>query len=154
MRAMRLVMALTLLLLASCSAVNARWASAQFTGIAYPTLFGAVTMTIQAEGYEVPATDAQTAKIDSAWVYGTSQRVVRGPSRRRVHADIEAIADRSFRVRMRVEEEVIRKGGMLATNVRESKDWESFEDNYDDAEYLMAKLSALLEAHRYKGAEP
>ena len=126
---MRLVAALTLLLLASCSSFNERWASAQFDEISYPALFGVVVTTLGAEGYTVRDYDAQTAQVDSEWVYGTSQRSVRGPSRRRAHALIVQLAERSFQVRIRVQEEVIRKGGMLATNVRDSDDWEEFEDN-------------------------
>jgi hypothetical protein len=154
MRAMRLLAALTILLVTGCSSVNARWASAQFTGISYGALFGAVTTSIAGAGFAVGDADAQSAHVDTDWVYGTSQRVVRGPSRRRVHAVIEPVADRTFNVRMRVEEEVIRKGGMLATEIRESKDWESFEDNYDDAEFMMAKLAALLEVYRSRETRP
>jgi uncharacterized lipoprotein len=152
---MRLVAALTLLLLAGCTSFEERWASATFDGLSYPALFGQVVTTIETEGFGISNTDAQTAKVDSDWVYGTSMREVRGPSRRRAHAVIEPLAaERSFRVRIRVEEEVIRKGGMLATNVRESKDWESYEDNYDDADYLVAKLAAQLEVHRSRKTTP
>lgn len=155
MPAMRLVAALTLLLLASCSSFSERWASAQFDQISYPALYQVTVTTLGAEGYIVRNFDAQSARVDSEWVYGTSQRTVRGPSRRRVHVEITPLeVDRSFLVRIRVEEEVIRKGGMLATQVRESDDWESFDDNYDDADYLIAKLAALLDAHRSRNPQP
>ena len=59
----------------------------------------------------------------------------------------ELLAPRDdFRVALRVAEEVIRKGGLLATNVRAWDDWEEFDDNFDDAEYLMAKIQALVQA--------
>ena len=152
---MRLVAALSLLLLASCSSFSERWASARFDQISYPALYQVVVTTLGAEGYTVRNFDAQTAKLESEWVYGTSQRQVRGPSRRRVHVEITPLeVDRSFLVRIRVEEEVIRKGGMLATNVRESEDWEPFDDNYDDADYVIAKLAALLDAHRSRNPQP
>lgn len=151
---MRLVAALTLVFLAGCSSVNERWASATFEGISYLNLYGSMTTTVAAEGFDVSVADAQSARLDSEWTYGTSQRMVRGPSRRRVHGMIESAGPDIWTVRIRVEEEIIRKAGMLATEVRDSKDWESFEDNYDDAEYLMAKLSALLEAYRTRGAAP
>ena len=151
---MRLVAALTLLLLASCSSFSERWASARFTEISYGALFSQVVTTLGNEGYTVREMNAQTAKVDSDWVYGTSQRTVRGPSRRKAHAEITQLADRAFEVRIRVEEEVIRKGGLLATQVRDSDDWEEFEDNYDDADYLIAKLAALLDAYRSRNPEP
>ena len=151
---MRLVAALTLLLLASCSSFSERWASAQFNEISYPALYQVVVTTLGAEGYVVRNFDAQTAKLDTEWVYGTSQRQVRGPSRRKVIALIEPVEDEDFRVSLRVAEEVIRKGGLLATNVRESDDWESFDDNYDDADYVIAKLAALLDAHRSRNPQP
>jgi hypothetical protein len=154
MRAMRLVAALTLLLLASCSSFSERWATASFSNISYGALFSTVVNTLGNEGYSVRDVDAQTAKVQSEWVYGTSQRQVRGPSRRKAHAEFTPLGEREFQVRIRVEEQVIRKGGMLATQVRESDDWEAYEDNYDDADYLIAKVAALLDANRSREAQP
>ncbi len=151
---MRLLPLLAALLLAGCSALEERWAEARFAGISYPALYGVVLTTVDADGFAVRDRNPQTAAIHSEWVYGTSQSVVRGPSRRRVHALIEPVEGDAFMVRLRVEEEVVRKGGMLATNVRESENWEPFEDNFDEAEYLMAKIAALLDAHRSRAKVP
>jgi hypothetical protein len=155
MRAMRLLLPFALLLsLPACSSLGERWAEASFHGISYPSLYAVVLSTVDAEGYAVPLRDPQTAELHSDWIYGTSRSVVRGPSRRRVHAELEPVGEDGWRVRLRVEEQVIRKGGMLATNVRESENWEEFEDNFDDAEYLMAKIAALLREHRARGNAP
>jgi hypothetical protein len=154
MRAMRLLLPLALLLLPACSALTERWAEATFHDLSYPSLYAVVLSTVDAEGYAVTQRDPQTAELHSDWIYGTSRSVVRGPSRRRVHARMEPAGEGAWRVRLRVEEQVIRKGGMLATNVRESENWEEFEDNFDDAEYLMAKIAALLREHRALGTAP
>lgn len=154
MRAMRLLLPLALLLLPACSSLGERWAEATFQGLSYPSLYAVVLSTVDAEGYGVPQRDPQTAEIHSDWIYGTSRSVVRGPSRRRVHAEILQAGEAAWRVRLRVEEQVIRKGGMLATNVRESENWEEFEDNFDDAEFLVAKIAALLREHRARGTAP
>jgi len=151
---MRFLPWLVLLLLAGCASVNERWAEARFEGISYPSLYGVVLSTFDAEGYSVRERDPSAATLESDWVYGTSMRVVRGPSRRRAHAELKSVSEGQWLVRVRVEEEVVRKGGMLATNVRESENWEDFEDNFDDAEYLMAKIAALLEAHRARTNAP
>ena len=151
---MRLLPLLAVLLLTGCSSVSERWAEAHFYDISYPSLYGVVVTTVDAEGFAVRDRDPQTAEIHSDWVYGTSMRVVRGPSRRRVHAELLPQGEDAYLVRLRVEEQVVRKGGMLATNVRESENWEEFDDNYDDAEYLMAKVAALLQAHRARAATP
>jgi len=151
---MRLTLLLAVLLLAGCAGVQERWAEATFTDISYPALYGVLLTTIDAEGFVVRDRNAQTAEIHSEWVYGTSQSVVRGPSRRRVHAAIELLDDDALHVRLRVEENVVRKGGMLATNVRESENWEPFEDNFDDAERIMARLSVLLDLNRARAPEP
>ena len=151
---MRLLPWLALLLLAGCTAGGERWAEAGFEGISYPSLYGVVLSTFDAEGYVVRDRNPSAPRLESEWVYGTSMRMVRGPSRRRAHAEIKSVGDSQWLVRVRVEEEVVRKGGMLATNVRESENWEEFDDNFDDAEYLMAKIAALLDAHRARTTAP
>jgi len=151
---MRFLPWLALLLLAGCTSVGERWAEAGFEGISYPSLYGVVLSTFDAEGYAVRERDPSAATLESDWVYGTSMRMVRGPSRRRAHAEIKSVREDMWLVRVRVEEEVVRKGGMMATNVRESENWEAFDDNFDDAEYLMAKIAALLDAHRARVTAP
>ena len=135
-----------LLLSAGCSATKERWAETRVDDVSYSVLYNLVLTTIDAEGFTVRKREPQSGRIESDWIYGTSQRIVRGPSRRKVFALIEPLEGDDFRVALRVAEEVIRKGGMLATNVRASEDWEEFDDNFDDAEYLMAKISALVQA--------
>jgi len=131
---------------AGCSATKERWAETTVHDVSYPVLYNLVLSTVDSEGFPVRRREPQAGRIESEWVYGTSQRLVRGPSRRKAFAVIEPLKDDDFRVAVRVAEEVIRKGGMLATNVRESEDWEEYDDNFDDAEYLMAKIAALIRA--------
>jgi len=126
-----------------------QWAESRFAGLTYEALFGVVTSTIDGEGFAVRRHDPSTGTIETDWAYGTSLREVRGPSRRKVHARVEIDeASGGFRVRLRVAEEVLRQRGELATHVRESTDWEGYADNWDDATYLMAKLTALLRDYR------
>jgi hypothetical protein len=132
--------------LAGCATQVERWAEGSFDGVTYSVLYNVVLTTVDAEGFAVRHRNPQQGVFESDWIYGTSQRVVRGPSRRKVYARIQAEDGGSFLVRLRVAEEVIRKGGMMAVNVRESEDWETFDDNYEDAEFLMAKLVALIRA--------
>jgi uncharacterized lipoprotein len=145
-RAALLLLPLLLLLAAGCSTTQERWAETRVNGVGYSNLYNLVLSTIDAEGFTARKREPQTGHIESDWVYGTSQRMVRGPSRRKVFAVIEPLEGGDFRVAVRVAEEVIRKGGLLATNVRASEDWEEYDDNFDDAEYLMAKISALIQA--------
>ncbi len=137
----------------SPSETYARWVEAPFDDISYPSLFGVVVATVGAEGFPVSGVDIGDSRLKSDWAYGTSQRAVRGPSRKRVHVEIERQGDRAFLVRMRVEEEVIRKRGLLATEVRESADWEAYPDDVKVAELVLAKLRAML-GHYGKGAGP
>ncbi len=145
---------LLLALLAGCSSLNERWAEATFRDLSYPSLYAVVLATVDAEGFAVRERDPQTAELHSDWIYGSSRSVVRGPARRRVHAALQPAGKDAWRVRLRVEEQVIRKGGMLATNVRESENWEDFEDNFDDAEFLVAKIAALLREHHARETAP
>src|SRR5262245_63250793 len=108
---MRFLPWLALLLLAGCASVNERWAEARFEGISYPSLYGVVLSTFDAEGYPVRDRDPSVANLQSDWVYGTSMRMVRGPSRRRAHAELRSQAEGQWVVRVRVEEQVVRKGG-------------------------------------------
>ena len=145
-----LVLVPALLSTAACSGTQERWAETRVNDVTYSVLYNLVLTTVDAEGFTVRKREPQSGRIESDWVYGTSQRSVRGPSRRKVFAVIEPLENDDFRVALRVAEEVIRKGGLLATNVRASDDWEEFDDNFDDAEYLMAKIAALVRA----GQEP
>jgi hypothetical protein len=136
-----------LTVLSACASIEERWAEAHFVGISYPTLYNQVLTTVDSEGFVVRHRFPEAGRLESDWIYGTSQRRVRGPSRRKVFAVIEPDErPDGFVVRLRVAEEVVRKGGLLATNVRASEDWEPFDDNFDDAELLMAKLVALVNA--------
>ncbi len=131
-----------------CASASERWVQSAYAGISYPSLYNVVATTIAAEGFPMTGPEAQGGQIESGWVYGTSQRVVRGPSRRRAVAEIRLLPDDRLLVRLRVVEEVVRRGGMSAVNVRASEDWEPYEDNFDDAEYLMARVAALLDEKR------
>ncbi len=139
-----------LLLCGSCASSKERWAEASYQKISYQNLYAIVQTTIDAEGYPARVRDVQKGRIESDWVYGNSNAIVRGPARRKVFAHIEPLDNEvpGYRVRLRVAEEVIPRGGLLAMNPRETDDWESFEDNFDTAEYLMAKIAALLAENR------
>jgi len=140
-------------LASGCAGFSERWVEARFDEVSYASVYNIVLTTVDAEGYAVRNRQVNTGEISSAWVYGTSQRAVRGPSRRRVHARVEPDGERSWLVRLRVEEEVVRKGGLLATQVRESDNWEPYEDNFEDAEYLIARIAALLAEFRRQPAQ-
>ena len=131
-------------LMPGCASPSERWAEGSFEGVSFSVLYNVVLTTVDAEGYVVRFRNPHKGAFESEWVYGTSQRKVRGPSRRKVYARIEPEEGDRYLVRLRVAEEVVRKGGMTAVNVRESEDWEPYDDNYEDAEYLMAKLVALI----------
>jgi hypothetical protein len=132
--------------LAGCASNRERWAEGSFANVSYPVLYNVALTTVDAEGFVVRYRNPQQGEFESDWIYGTSQRVVRGPSRRKVYVRIQPEEGDRYLVRLRVAEEIVRKGGMMAVNVRESEDWEEFDDNYEDAEYLMAKLVALIRA--------
>ena len=151
---MRFLPLLAVLLLAACSSVREQWAEATLTSISYPALYGVVLSTVDSRGFPVRERDPHTGEIHSEWVYGQSRAAVRGPARQRVHASIEPQPGDAFLLRLRVEQEVVRKGGMLATNVRESENWEPYEDNFDEAEILMGKIAALLAANRSREPTP
>jgi uncharacterized lipoprotein len=148
-RASALLLPLLLAALAGCSTTDERWAEASYEHLSYASLYNVVLTTIDAEGYPVTIRDPQRGTVETDWVYGQSNTVVRGPARRKVYATITPLdgAD-GYRVRLRVAEEVIPRGGLLATHPRASDDWKPFDDNFDIAEYLMAKIAALLVGNR------
>jgi len=138
------------LLCCSCASSKERWAEAAYMNISFQNLYGLVQTTIDAEGYPARVRDVRTGRIETDWVYGNSNSIVRGPARRKVIARIEPLpeGEDGYLVRLRVAEEVIPRGGLLAMNPRESDDWESYQDNFDTAEYIMAKIAALLSDNR------
>lgn len=138
---------LAIALLAGCaSGPPPRWVEVDFDDISYAALYQVVSTTVSAEGFGLGASDPGAGRLETDWAYGTSMREVRGPSRRKVVAEFSAL-DEGWLVRMRVREEVLRKQGLLAHNIRDRDDWETWHDNLDDAEFLAAKLKALLDSH-------
>lgn len=131
--------------LAGCLGTPPLWAELTFDGLAYDNLWVVVIDLLDSEGFHVKVGDPGSGRIESEWLYGTSVREVRGPSRRKAMVQISNRLDGpGWVVRLRVREEVIRKGGMRATQVRDSADWEEWHDNWDDAEFLAAKIRARL----------
>ncbi len=130
------------------------WAHGRFEDVEYNTLMTVIGATVEGEGYAVVKVDPGTGIVETEWTYGTSQREVRGPSRRKVLAEVESAPSKEgvpgYSVRVRVREEVIRKLGLMATDVRRSDDWEPFPDNRTDAEFLMTKFQALMRPTRRK----
>lgn len=137
---------LTLLLwLGACVSTPPLWAELSFDGLSYDNLWVVVIDLLDSEGFHVKSGDPGTGSIESDWLYGTSVREVRGPSRRKAMVEINKQPDViGWVVRLRVREEVIRKGGMRATQLRDSPDWEEWHDDWDSTEYLAAKIRARL----------
>ena len=134
--------------LSGCLATPELWAEVSFDGLAYDNLWVVVIDLLDSEGFHVTAGDPGSGALESEWLYGTSVREVRGPSRRKAMVEIsERLQSPGWKVRLRVREEVIRKGGMRATGLRESTDWEEWHDNWDDAEFLAAKMRARLSSY-------
>jgi hypothetical protein len=151
MSALRILalVALASLLATGCSTTQERWAEAAYENLSFSSLYNVVVTTVHTEGYPVVKRDPGAGTIESDWVYGLSNSVVRGPARRKVFAEIEPLDGvDGYRVRLRVSEEVIPKGGLLATNPRASEGWEEWDDNFDIAEYLMTKIETLLLGNR------
>lgn len=149
-----LLLAAVLLCLPACSTVKERWAALELHEIAFSNLYLSVLDVLDAQGFPVQRRDPQAGTIESDWLYGTVVRQVYGPSRRKVFVEIvpsERVID-GYTVRIRVVEEIIRRAGTRASRVRESKDWEEWEDNFDDAEFLATKVRALLPDHVTSGA--
>jgi hypothetical protein len=131
--------------LGACTSTPPLWAELAFDGLSYDNLWVVVIDLLDSEGFHIRTGDPGSGTIESAWLYGTSVREVRGPSRRKVVVEITRGTDtKGWVVRLRVPEEVIRKGGMRATELRDSDDWEEWHDNWDSTEYLAAKIRARL----------
>lgn len=134
----------------ACSTTPERWAVLTFERLSYQNLFEQVADTIDGSGYRIAKLDPSAGTLESDWQYGQAVREIRGPARRKVHAQLIAAKDGSFVVRVRVQEEVIRRGGLLATQIRQSEDWEEWKDDYDEAAYIAARLGALLQDYRVR----
>ena len=134
-----------------CASTTQRWAEVNMQDVSYQNLYASVLDMLEMEGYFVRKRLPDLGEIETEWLRGISRREVRGPSRSRVHVDINrAEGRRRYVVRMRVEEQIVRKGGMLSAGEHRESDWESFPDNFEDAEYLAAKLRALLSEYAIK----
>lgn len=138
-----LLLALGLALLPGCAGPPPLWAELDFERIGYGNLYVSIVDLLEVEGYVVASRNPDSGVIETEWLIGPSIREVRGPSRRKAVVEVEPTGER-LHVRLRVREQVIRKAGMGATNLRFNDDWEDYRDNWDDAEYLAAKLRALL----------
>jgi hypothetical protein len=124
----------------------AAWASMTFPDVTYSDMFSVVLTTLNGEGYVAVKRDPETGTIETDWLYGQSQAKVRGPSRRRVVIHIDPEGPNQV-VRLRVVEEVIWKAGMRATNLRESDEWEIADDNFEEAEFLLARVRGVMSTH-------
>jgi hypothetical protein len=134
-----------------CASNTERWAEVSMKGLGYQNLYHSVLDMLELEGYRVGRSLPDAGVIETQWLRGVSRREVRGPSRRKAHLEIKhEEGARQYMVRIRVEEQIIRKGGMLSSGNHQEKDWEAFPDNFDDAEYLAAKLRALLADYAIK----
>lgn len=139
-----LLLAVVALPLAGCSSTREKWAALELQDLTYSNLYLGVIDILDGQGFPVHARDPNVGKVESEWLYGTSVRAVFGPSRRKAYVEIlpSVGTPGALMVRVRVAEQVIRKAGLRATRVRESDDWEDWEDAYDDAEFLAAKIRA------------
>ena len=133
----------------ACESEKARWAALELNDISFADLYLSVIDVLDSHGYAVASRDPNAGTIESDWIYGTSVRQVFGPSRRKALVEVTPSprGEGSFSVRVRIREEVMRRLGLRATHIRESDDWEEWKDNFDEAEYLAAKLRALLLHH-------
>jgi len=142
-------LAILLVLAAGCAAAPTdRWVERRFDGFSTGVMFNLVLVSLDAEGFAPRDRNPDTGEIVTDWVVGLSNREMRGPTRRRVHAVVTAHEEGRQLVRLRVATQVIRRGGLLAVNVRESEDWESIPDDVDSAELLLAKIAALVRTAR------
>ena len=132
-----------LLLVTACASSGERWYELHFEDISFPSLHGTVITVLETEGFPVRMRDPTNGNIESEWVYGQASGSVRAASRR--SAMVEILPENGIlSVRIRVREEIIRTGGMLAARIRDSDEWEEADDNMDDAEFLATKLRILL----------
>ena len=148
------LLAAAALLLPGCASNTERWAEVSVYELGYQNLYHAILDLLEVEGFHVVRRDPREGTIESEWLLGISRREVRGQSRRRCHVDIEAKGEGEYVVRIRVEEQVVRKAGLLGNAARfDEDDWEPFPDNFDDAEYLVYKVRALLSEYIDKPVE-
>lgn len=146
-----LAMAVMLASTVGCASNKERWAEVQMQEISYQNLYSSILDMLELEGYVVHMGLPDSGTVETEWLRGISRREVRGPSRRKVHVELKsAEAARQYMVRMRVEEQIIRKGGLLSSGTPPETAWEAFPDNFEDAEYLAAKLRALLSDYAIK----
>lgn len=137
-----------LALTAACTLLNHtpvmhRWARTEFEGLSYTSVYSLVATTLDSEGWDVRERDIESGTLVTDWRHGPSHREFRGPTRLKVHAEIEPY-DGGCRVGLRVQSEVLAKGGVLAYNPRESDDWEPVDDDFDRAEVLLARVRSLV----------
>ena len=139
-------LALATAVLPACASAREKWAHVPLQGLSYQNLYHAIIDLLEVEGVHVRIRNPGIGTVTSEWQQALSRREVRGPSRRKVHVKIvsDPDVDGAYTVSLRVEEQIIRKGGLLSSGVRQDDDWEAFPDNYEDAEYFVAKIRALL----------
>ena len=77
------------------------WATLQVEDLTYPDLFSVTLTTLDAEGYLVRERDPEQGRINTDWQYGTSQTEYRGPSRRRVIAELQRLEEGPLELRLR-----------------------------------------------------
>ena len=140
-----LALAALVALTTACNAtpVTHRWARAEFDGYSYTSLYSLVATTLDSEGWDVRERDIESGTLITDWRHGPSHREFRGPTRLKVHAEIEPY-EGGCRVGLRVEGEVLMKGGVLAHDPRGSDDWEPVEDDFERAEVLLARIRSLI----------
>lgn len=139
----------------ACASSREQWAEVRFQDISFLNLYRSVADVLGSEGYPSAREDPVEGTLETEWRYGESVREVRGPSRSRAFVTVRPdVLEREgqeplpiFVVRVRVPEEVIRKGGLLSRNERESNDWEEYKDDFERAEFLAEKIRTLLADH-------
>ncbi len=141
-----LALAVLVPVLGACASVQHRWAEVTIHELSYQNIYSSVLDMLELEGFGVSRRLPDEGRIETEWFTGDSRREFRGPSRRRVHVEIRRKErDDGYVVRMRVQEQVVPKGGTLGGGQRfRESDWEDFPDSFEDAEYMAAKLRALL----------
>ena len=131
--------------LGACAATQViqSWARTDFEGYSYSSVYSLVATTLDSEGWDVRERDIEAGTLVTDWRHGPSHREFRGPTRLKVHAEIEPYPG-GCHVGLRVEAEVLVKGGILAGDARNSDDWERVEDDFDRAEVLLARIRSLV----------